>query len=66
MVKTCICGKVRYAKQATAKWVARQRRPEVRLWVYRCPLCLGWHMTSQRPHGKRASVRRPPRDGRRA
>jgi hypothetical protein len=67
MANTCVCGKVRYATRAAARGrVPRHHRPEERLRPYWCPLCEGWHLTSKRPRPKRASVRRPPRDGRRA
>lgn len=35
----------------------RANEPIDRLWVYRCPHCFGWHMTSK-PHERRWLVER--------
>jgi hypothetical protein len=66
MANICLCGKVFYTTRAAAQWFARHHRAELRLRVYGCPLCEGWHLTSKRPRRRRLSDRRPPRDGRRA
>ena len=67
MAKRCRrCGKDCHATRAAAQWFARHRWPGLRLRVYGCPLCGGWHLTSKRPRRRPPSVRRPPRDGRRA
>jgi hypothetical protein len=66
MAKICLCGKVCYATRAAAQRFARHYRAERRLWVYGCPLCWSWHLTSKRPRRRRPPDRRPPRDGRRA
>lgn len=48
------CGlphhKVRYPNQAAAELKAKKRMGEViglALRVYRCPICLGWHLTKR-------------------
>jgi hypothetical protein len=58
------CGKQRHPTRAAAlASVRRQQRREARtaprLRVYRCPVGLGWHLTSRRP--RRPPDRRPGR-----
>jgi hypothetical protein len=59
------CGKQRHPTRAAALTsVRRQQRREARtaprLRVYRCPVGLGWHLTSRRPR-RRPPDRRPGR-----
>ena len=42
--------------RANALLSLEERRDTDRLWVYRCPHCSGWHLTSV-PNGKRWLVR---------
>jgi hypothetical protein len=67
MAKICMCGKVCYATRAAAqRGNPRHHWAELRLGVYGCPICEGWHLTSKRPRRRRPPDRRPQRDGRRA
>lgn len=50
----CPCGKVRYRDRiaaqlalATIGRVDSSRRPKSERRPYRCPLCKGWHLTSE-------------------
>lgn len=52
------CGKNRYATRAEAEMVAAQQmlifansQPDLKLSVYKCGFCGGWHLTSHRGNG---------------
>lgn len=51
MKAAAACGtKTRYTTEAEAEKQRRyfQRIRDVDLRIYRCPLCLGWHLTKKR------------------
>lgn len=45
----CPSGKRCYSSKRLAKQAAKKARATTRLWVYRCPSCDGFHLTSRRP-----------------
>lgn len=48
-VVACPSGKRCYSSKRLAKQAAKKARATTRLWVYRCPSCDGFHLTSRRP-----------------
>ncbi|MDF2730329.1 MAG: hypothetical protein K0T01_2116 [Acidimicrobiia bacterium] len=47
--QTDSCGKMRFTSQSTAQIAAKNKGKlhGVPFWVYRCPLCRHWHLTTK-------------------